>query len=196
MICMEGLRQDMLLQEAVKAEQPLSWVPQNVGPAVLTLNIKPAVLHPRPRLWVAWSRREAMTALQKSGLQLCWRRNSSREPAGWMSLQAPGGFSGLRLKIFLYLPKHFQVVWVLLLQIELLYFRQPEQLLSAEKSYPLFTVLHFLTLCFVNKSSCRQYFDWSEAWCKNSCFSISYTQVQSVWHKWMCRCYLCSTTYC
>lgn len=34
------------------------------------------------------SRREVMTALQKSGLQLCWRRNSSREPSGWVSLQA------------------------------------------------------------------------------------------------------------
>lgn len=33
MICMEGLRQHMLLQEAVEAGQLLSWVPQNVGPA-------------------------------------------------------------------------------------------------------------------------------------------------------------------
>lgn len=44
------------------------------------------------------------------------------------------GLSGLYLRIFLSLPEHFQVVSVLLLQIEFFFiFRQAEQLLSAEK---------------------------------------------------------------
>lgn len=53
-------------------------------------------------------------------------------------LPSVGGLSGLSLRIFLSLPEHFQVVLVLLLQIEYSFYRQPEQLLSVEKRVILF----------------------------------------------------------
>lgn len=87
MICMEGLRQDMFLQAAVKAGQPLSWAPQKVSPAQA---VSALLCHTQYQGhgWYEAGEKPSQPCKRKNGLQLCWRRNSSREPAGWVSLQA------------------------------------------------------------------------------------------------------------
>lgn len=84
MICMEGLRQDMLSQEAVEARHSLlagllrKWA--------LPRQCQTFCVRPSTQGHEAGQRPWHSTA--KNGLQLCWRRNSSREQAGWVSLQA------------------------------------------------------------------------------------------------------------